>query len=540
MAEQYIVEMKNIVKQFPGVLALDNVNFQLKPGEVHVLLGENGAGKSTLIKVLSGAYQEDSGEIFIDGEQVKINSPQDAIDKGLRFIYQEINLVPEIDIARNMFLGMEPMHSKWLNTVNQNQLYSQAAELLERFHIDLDPTDIVGKLSVTQQKMVEIARALTTQAKAIILDEPTDVLEDRSRHDLFDVIEKLKADGIGFIYISHRYAEVYELGDRVTILRDGKNVGTFFIKDLTLDNMIEKMIGGEITKQYPQLPDTQADNALVVEDLSRKGVLRDISLQVKQGEIVGVTGLMGAGKTELGRAIAGVDKIDSGKIYVKGEQVINHSASEGIENGVAYLTEDRKTLGLILDQSIRNNYAIPSLGRLSNYGIVNHKKIDQESQQYMDRLKILAPSIRTHAGQLSGGNQQKAVVAKWLGAQANVMIFDEPTRGIDINGRREVYKIMEELLDQGVGILMLTSDYQEALEMSHRILVMRRGTIVKEYQRGVPTEADILREAIGQVDDGTGPAPLDAEKLQYVTEHQVDHNVADVTHERIDDERREI
>ncbi len=500
MAENYIVEMKNIVKQFPGVLALDHVNFQLRPGEVHVLLGENGAGKSTLIKVLSGAYQEDGGEIFIDGEQVKVNSPQDAIDKGLRFIYQEINLVPEIDIARNMFLGMEPMRSKWLDTVDQKKLYSQAAELLERFHIDLDPTEVVGKLSVTQQKMVEIARALTTRAKAIILDEPTDVLEDRSRHDLFGVIEKLKADGIGFIYISHRYAEVYELGDRVTILRDGRNVGTYYLKDLTLDNMIEKMIGGEITKQYPQLPETQQEDALRVDNLSRKGVLRNISLQVKKGEIVGVTGLMGAGKTELGRAIAGADKINAGEIYVNGEQVVNHSPREGIKNGIAYLTEDRKTLGLILDQSIRNNYAIPSLGRLSSYGIVNHREIDKESQQYMDRLNILAPSIRTFAGQLSGGNQQKAVVAKWLGTQANVMIFDEPTRGIDINGRREVYKIMEELLDQGVGILMLTSDYQEALEMSHRILVMRRGVIVKEYARGVPTEADILREAIGQID----------------------------------------
>ncbi len=540
MAEQYIVEMKNIVKQFPGVLALDQVNFQLRPGEVHVLLGENGAGKSTLIKVLSGAYQEDDGEIIIDGEQVKINSPQDAIDKGLRFIYQEINLVPEIDIARNMFLGMEPMRSRWIGIVNQKQLYSQAAELLERFHIDLDPTEVVGKLSVTQQKMVEIARALTTQAKAIILDEPTDVLEDRSRQDLFDVIDKLKADGIGFIYISHRYAEVYELGDRVTILRDGRNVGTFNIKDLTLDTMIEKMIGGEIKKQYPKLPDTSETNALRVEGLQRKGLLRDISLEVKKGEIVGVTGLMGAGKTELGRAIAGVDRIDAGEIYVNGNRVVNNAPSEGIENGIAYLTEDRKTLGLILDQSIRNNYAIPSLGRLSNFGLVQHARINEESQVYMDRLNIRAPSIKTHAGQLSGGNQQKAVVAKWLGAQAEVLIFDEPTRGIDINGRREVYQIMEELLAQGVGILMLTSDYQEALEMSHRILVMRRGTVVKEYQRGETTESDILREAIGQIDDGSDPTPIEAGKLDVFTDHQIDHNVADITHELIDKRRSEM
>jgi ribose transport system ATP-binding protein len=540
MSEHYLVEMKGIVKRFPGVLALDHVDFQLRPGEVHVLLGENGAGKSTLIKVLSGAYQADEGEIFIDGRQVKINEPQDAIDEGLRFIYQEINLVPEIDIARNMFLGMEPLKHRWLNTVDQKTLYQQAAALLEKFHIDLDPTEVVGKLSVTQQKMVEIARALTTQAKAIILDEPTDVLEDRSRQDLFDVIDKLKADGIGFIYISHRYAEVYELGDRVTILRDGRNVGTFNISDLTLDTMIEKMIGGEIKKQYPQLPEPQEEDALLVAGLQRKGVLHDINLHVRKGEIVGVTGLMGAGKTELGRAIAGIDKIDGGAISIDGRQVVNRTPKDGIRNGVAYLTEDRKTLGLILDQSIRNNYAIPSLERLSQYGLVKHRQIDKEAWSFMDRLDIKAPGIYTLAGQLSGGNQQKVVVAKWLGTQANVLIFDEPTRGIDINGRREVYQIMEELLSQGVGILMLTSDYQEALEMSHRILVMRRGEIVKEFQRGEPTEADILREAIGKIDDGSENPSIAADKLVDVSEYQRKHNVADVTHERHDDERRSM
>ncbi len=498
---RYIVEMKNIVKRFPGVVALDQVNFQLLSGEVHVLLGENGAGKSTLIKVLSGAYRADEGEIFIDGQPAQINSPQDAIDLGLRFIYQEINLVREIDIARNMFLGMEPMRAKWLGTIDQKKLYRQAAELLKGFHIDLDPTEVVGKLSVTQQKMVEIARALTTQAKAIVLDEPTDVLEDRSRQDLFEVIGKLKADGIGFIYISHRYAEVYELGDRVTILRDGRNVGTYNIQDITFDTMIEKMIGGQIKKQYPELPPPRQVDALTVAGLSRQKVLHDINLTVKKGEIVGVTGLMGAGKTELGRAIAGIDRIDAGKILVEGHKVDVSSPHAAIRNGIAYLTEDRKTLGLVLDHSIRNNYALPSLRRLTVTGLVKHAQIDLEAEEYMKRLSIKAPDMFTLAKQLSGGNQQKAVIAKWLGAQCRVLIFDEPTRGIDINGRREVYRIMEELLEQGVGILMLTSDYTEALEMSHRIIVLRRGAICREYQRGEATEADILREAIGKLDD---------------------------------------
>ena len=497
MQNQPVVQMKGIVKQFPGVLALDQVDFEVLPGEVHVLLGENGAGKSTLIKVLSGAYSLDEGEIFVDGNPVTINTPQDAIDHGMRFIYQELNLVRDLDIARNIFLGLEPTR---FGMVDMKKLYADAAELLKRFHIDLDPTDLVGKLSVTQQKLVEIARALTTRARVIILDEPTDVLEDQARQDLFDVIGQLKQDNdVGFIYISHRYAEVYELGDRVTILRDGRNVGVFNIEDISFDEMIERMIGGQVKKQYPQLRVPADQVALQVKNLSRRNVLNDISLDVKQGEIVGVTGLMGSGKTELGRAIAGVDSIDTGEIFVHGQKVKHTNPSGGIRNGIAYLTEDRKTLGLVLDHSIRNNFALPSLPRLSTMGIVNHRKIDSEAQEYSDRLQIKAPGIETLTRQLSGGNQQKAVVAKWLGAQSKILIFDEPTRGIDINGRREIYQIMRELLEQGVGILMLTSDYTEALEMSHRVIVLRRGSICKEFQRGEAQEADILREAIGEI-----------------------------------------
>lgn len=499
----YIVQMKGIVKRFPGVLALDRVDFDLRPGEVHVLLGENGAGKSTLIKVLSGAYLADEGEIYLEGQKLDIKSPHTAIEKGLRFIYQELNLVSDIDVARNMFLGIEPMHSVVLGLVDEAKLYEQAGELLQRFHIDLDLREVVGKLSVTQQKVVEIARALTTQAKVIVLDEPTDVLEDRSRRDLFQVIRQLKQEhGISFVYISHRYREVHEVGDRVTILRDGKNVGTYNVKELAFDTMIEHMIGGQIKKQYPDLTVPSQDDALRVENLSRKGVLHDVSLTIKKGEIVGVTGLMGAGKTELGRAIAGADSIDSGGIYVDGKKVKSSNPEQGIRNGIAYLPEDRRVLGLIQDHSIRNNYALPSLNRLSVAGLVRHKMVDLETQEYMDRLSIKAPDMYTFARQLSGGNQQKAVVAKWLGAHSKVLVFDEPTRGIDIKGKREIYRIMEELLEQGVGILMLTSDYTEALEMSHRIIVMRRGRICKEYKRGEPKESDILREAIGQVCDG--------------------------------------
>jgi ribose transport system ATP-binding protein len=501
----FVVEMRDIVKAFPGVLALNSVNFQLRPGEVHVLLGENGAGKSTLIKVLSGAYKTDSGQILVDGAPVSINTPQDALDQGLRFIYQELSLAKNLDIARNMFLGMEPMRRT--GVVNERLLYSRATEYLKRFHIDLDPTEQVSRLSVTEQKMVEIARALTTKAKVIVLDEPTDVLEDRSRKDLFQVIRQLKQEqGVAFVYISHRYAEVAEIGDRVTILRDGANVGTYEIKDLAFDKMIELMIGGEIKKQYPDLRTPSGENALRVENLIRGRILNGVSLTVKKGEIVGVTGLMGAGKTELGRAIAGVDRFDSGNIYVHEKAVRLRSPKDGIREGIAYLPEDRKGLGLIQDHSIRDNFAYPSLYRISRFGIVDQRRLDKEVSEIMTRLAIKAPDAETFAMQLSGGNQQKVVVAKWLGAQCQIMVFDEPTRGIDINGKREIYAIMEELLERGVGILMLTSDYTEALEMSHRIIVMRRGAICREFARGEATEADILREAIGEMPIAAQPA----------------------------------
>jgi len=496
-----LVEMKGIVKRFPGVVALDGVDFELFPGEVHVLLGENGAGKSTLIKVLSGAYTPEAGEIRIGGRKVRITSPQVPLDMGLRFIYQEINLVGEIDIARNIFLGCEPMLVRALGIVDSKTLYRRAGEYLRRFHIDLDPRDIVGELSVTQQKMVEIARALATDSKILVLDEPTDVLEDRSRNDLFEMIRRLKTEQqVGFIYISHRYAEVYELGDRVTILRDGRNAGTHNIDDLTLDEMIEEMVGGQVSKQYPALPEPRDEEAIRVEDIASGRVLNGVSLSVRAGEMVAVTGLMGAGKTELGRAISGVDRFDSGAVYVHGRRVVSKTPAAGVRNGIAYLTEDRKSEGLILDHSIRNNYALPSIGRLSPAGLINHAAINREVRAHMTALKIKAPGAFTPAGQLSGGNQQKAVLAKWLGANCKVLIFDEPTRGIDINGRAEVYRIMADLLQRGAAILMLTSDYTEALAMSHRVVVLSHGRAAGTFARGEANEEDILRLAIGARD----------------------------------------
>jgi ribose transport system ATP-binding protein len=493
-----LVEMKGIVKRFPGVLALDHVDFELLPGEVHMLLGENGAGKSTLIKVLSGAYTCDEGEVIIKGQKVDISSPLDALDRNLRFIYQELNLVEQMDVARNMFLGLEPTIIRSLGLVDTKKLYSLAREYLERFHIDLDPRARVGMLSATQQKMVEIAKALVADISVLVLDEPTDVLEDKARQELFDIIRMLKSEQkIGFIYISHRYAEVHQLGDRVTVLRDGRKVGTYSISEISLDEIIEKMTGGKIGDHHPTMTSPKVEKALILSHIVKQPLIKDISLSVRRGELV-VTGLMGAGKTELARVIAGIDRPDSGTIAIGGEQVHNTSPATAIRNGVAYMTENRKTEGLILKHTIQSNYALPNIVRLSWLGLVQYREAGAEIDILMEKLRIKARDRRAVTGQLSGGNQQKVVLAKWLGTGCKVLLIDEPTRGIDIRGRADVYKIFEELLQEDVSIIMFTSDYQEALRLGNRVIVLRRGSICGEFARGAATEEDILRVAIGE------------------------------------------
>lgn len=493
-----LIEMTDIRKEFPGILALDDVDFSLRAGEVHALLGENGAGKSTLIKVLSGAQPCEGGKIFISGEEIELSDPRIALSKGLRFIYQEINLVPDIDIARNIFLGAEPTSDSKIGLVDKLKLYQHAAELLKKFHIDLNPRTVVSDLSVTQQKMVEIARALISDAKVIILDEPTDVLEDRSRNDLFDVIRKLKQEqNVGFVYISHRYQEVYEIGDRVTILRDGCNVGTWSIDDLSLDQLIEKLVGGETIHQFPALPAPREENALKVDKLFSGPRCRGISFDMRKGEILGVTGLMGAGKTELGRALAGIDLIKCGEIHIHGDPVGNQSPRPRINDGIVYLTEDRKQEGLITDQSIGDNYALASIDRFTSYTLVSYKEIDAEVDVQIKAFNIKTGDRSTLAGHLSGGNQQKLMLAKWLSTQAKLFIIDEPTRGIDIKGRFEVYRFMVELLNQGVSILMLTSDYAEALAMSHRIMILYRGAIADVVDPEITSEEQVLKIAVG-------------------------------------------
>jgi len=494
-----LVEMRGIVKRFPGVLALDHVDFDLRPGEVHMLLGENGAGKSTLIKVLSGAYSCEEGEIVIKGRKVDISSPIDALSRNLRFIYQELNLVEQMDVARNMFLGLEPTRIRTLGILNTKRLYSLASEYLASFNIDLNPRECVGRLSATQQKMVEIAKALVADISVLVLDEPTDVLEDKARQELFDIIRKLKSEqNIGFIYISHRYAEVHQLGDRVTILRDGRKVGTYSISEISLDEIIEKMTGGKMGDQYPTMTSPKEKEALRLSHIVKEPLLKDISFSVRQGELVAVTGLMGGGKTELARVIAGIDRPDSGTISINGKLVHNANPSVAIRNGIAYMTENRKAEGLILKHTIQSNYALPNINRLSRLGLVKYTEVGAEIDSLMVKLRIKARDRNVLTGQLSGGNQQKVVLAKWLGTVCKVLLIDEPTRGIDIKGRADVYRILEDLLQEDVSIVMFTSDYQEALQMGNRVIVLHRGAICGEFARGDATEEHILRVAIGE------------------------------------------
>ena len=482
--------------------------------------GKTAPGKSTLIKVLSGAYAFDEGEIFIKGKKVDILSPLDALNRNLRFIYQELNLVQQMDVARNMFLGLEPTLRPGARHREQAKLYALAKEYLERYHMDLDPREPVENLSVTQQKMIEIAKALVAKISVLVLDEPTDVLEDQARQDLFDIIRKLKSEhDIGFVYISHRYAEVHQLGDRVTILRDGRRVGTWPIADISLDDIIEKMTGGKAGYQPPATAAATGEVALSVRDIARRPKLNGISFDVNRGEIVAITGLMGAGKTELARAIAGIDHLDSGAIFIDGKEMRSADAADGIRNGIAYMTENRKSEGLILGQSIQSNYALPSIRRLSPLGLVDYPRgRERDRRPHAEAADQGRGAGTSRPGHLSGGNQQKVVLAKWLGTSCRVLLVDEPTRGIDINGRAEVYRILEELLTEGVAIVMFTSDYLEAMQMGNRVIVLHRGAIGREFSRGEATEEDILRVAIS----GAGEGAVSRRETRRGTRKQAD------------------
>ncbi len=491
-----LLEMRDITKRFPGVLALDKVKLEVRYGEVHCLIGENGAGKSTLMKILAGAVSMDSGQIFLEGQPIQIISPYHAQQLGISMIYQEFNLIPYLSVAENIFLGREP-RIPGTPFINWKKMYAEAQEVLERVGLKLDVRIPVAELSIAQQQMVEIAKALSIQAKIIVMDEPSATLTDHELKTLFELIRVLRRQNIGIIYISHRLEELYEIGNRVTVMRDGQYIGTYEVCDVTREDLIKMMVGRELTEEYPKVSLPRGKERLRVKGLTRKGAFYDINFSVHAGEIVGLTGLVGAGRTEVARAIFGADPIDTGKIFVDGQEVKIHSPQEAIKNGIGLLTEDRKNQGLVLGMTIRENTTLANLKEITNGFFLNLAKERQVAENYVRDLQIRTPSIEQIAQNLSGGNQQKVVLAKWLFTQSRVLIFDEPTRGIDVGAKSEIFKLMNRLLEEGVAILMISSELPEVLGMCDRILVMHEGHLSGELSRNEATQEKIMQFATG-------------------------------------------
>jgi ribose transport system ATP-binding protein len=492
---QPLLQLVDVSKRFPGVVALDSVSFDLYPGEVHVLVGENGAGKSTLVKLLSGIYQPDQGQILMDGAAVHLRDPHAAQQLGISTVHQELNLVPHLDVAKNIYLGREPMRGR-SGVIDWPDLYRGAEEQLRALAIELDPHTRVARLGVAMQQMTEIAKALVAHARVLILDEPTAAITAEEAETLFRLVEKLKAQGTGIILISHHLEDATRIGDRATVLRDGKYVDTVPMATSTPNDLIRLMVGRELTQQFPKEEIPLGEVALRVEGLNRHGVLSNIEFEVRQGEIVGLAGLVGAGRSEVARAIFGIDRIDSGTIEVFGKAVRISTPGAAIDHGLALLPEDRKHQGLVLLLSVGDNISMAAPGKTgAPPGLIPPRNRTQTARRFIEALRIKTPSSRQKAMFLSGGNQQKVVLAKWMLTQARIFIFDEPTRGIDVGAKVEVYRLMNELLRGGAAILMISSELPEVLGMSDRILVMREGEIVARFERGEATQESIMQFA---------------------------------------------
>ncbi len=489
----YIVELDNVCKSFPGVKALDNVSFRLKSGEILALLGENGAGKSTLMKILSGVYTKDSGTMKIFGNTIDTMDPVKAQEMGIAIIHQELNMCDHLTIAQNIFLGREMTRKCILSDEDMNR---EAKRILSRLNMDIDPETLVGDLSVSKQQMVEIAKALSTNAKILIMDEPTSALTAKEIEDLFAIIKRLKSEGHGIVYISHRLEELEHIVDRVMILRDGQYIVSMDYRDTNLKEIISYMVGREITEKFPRIDKEVGKKILEVKDLNAGDHVKDVSFSIHEGEIVGIAGLMGAGRTETTRALFGADPKDGGSIFIDGQEVRINRPIDSINAGIVLVPEDRKKDGLCTKLSIRDNIALPNLDILgSKLGIINRKKERDMTKNTIENLHIRLASVEGNAEGLSGGNQQKVVVGKWLARNSRVVIFDEPTRGIDVAAKVEIYNLMNELKDQGIGVLFVSSEMPEILGMSDRILVMADGRITKELDIKEATQDIILEYA---------------------------------------------
>ncbi|AWC21571.1 Galactose/methyl galactoside import ATP-binding protein MglA [Aminobacter sp. MSH1] len=484
-----LVAMKDIEKSFPGVRALHNAQLELGAGEVHALMGENGAGKSTMMKILAGIYRRDGGEILLDGKPVEVNSPRQAQDLGIGIIHQELNLMPHLTAAQNMFIGREPRKAAGL-LLDEAKLNADAAEIFASMHLKLDPRTLVGGLTIARQQMVEIAKALSYRSRVLIMDEPTAALNDAEINELFAIIARLKAEGVGIVYISHKMDELKRIADRVTVMRDGEYIGTVPAADTPVEKIISMMVGRALTEDRPEVPDhSNAEVVLEVRNLNRGTVIRDVSFSVRKGEILGFAGLMGAGRTEVARAIFGADRRDSGNIFVHGKKVDIRMPQDAVRAGIGYLSEDRKHFGLATGMDVRNNVVLASLSRFAGPGgLLRESAMHEAASRYIDQLAIKTPSDRQEVRLLSGGNQQKIVIAKWLLRDCEVLIFDEPTRGIDVGAKNEIYKLLNALAQQGRAIIVISSELPEILRLSHRIAVMCEGRLTGILSGGASQE----------------------------------------------------
>lgn len=501
MSDTILLEMQDICKSFPGVKVLDQVKLDLKEGEVHALLGENGAGKSTLIKILGGIYTADSGRILIGGNEVKIASVADAQKNDIRIIHQEIVLVPFRTIAENMFLGRELKNKAGF--LDKKQMYSETDTIIKEFGLNLSPGALVRDLSIGMQQLIEIMKAVSTEAKIIVMDEPTSSLSDHEVELLFKTIGLLKQKGVGVIYISHKISELYEIADRVTVLRDGHTISTCPISDVTSEQLINMMVGRELTKYYIKTDNPIGRIALEVKNLSCGRMFHDVNFHARYGEIVGFSGLVGAGRTEVMKGIFGILHVDGGEIFLDGKQIRIKRPRDAIQAGIAYIPEDRKNEGLILINTVAFNMTLAALKEIIKGIKVDKKKRDEMVKHYVNAFSIKITSGEQLAGNLSGGNQQKVVLGKWLANKPKVIILDEPTRGIDVGSKSEIYRIINQLAGEGVSIILVSSELPEIINMCDRVYIMNEGHVRGEIQRSEFTQEKIMDYAAGRKTDET-------------------------------------
>ncbi|MBR3810655.1 MAG: sugar ABC transporter ATP-binding protein [Clostridia bacterium] len=491
-----ILEMKKIEKHFSGVHALKGVDFALRSGEVHALMGENGAGKSTLMKILTGIYKADSGEIICFNKKCDFNSVKDSQALGISIIHQELNQVNDLTVAKNIFLGREKLRFGCF--IDDKKMQIESKKLLDYVGVNINPNEKISNLTVGQQQMVEIAKAISFDSKILILDEPTTALTEPETKELFKIMKELKSKGIGMIYISHRMDEIKKVSDRVTVMRDGEYIGTVKTEEVTDEEIVKMMVGRKITTTKKEKSRVKNNSPVVLEvkNLNNGEKLKNISFRLYKGEILGLSGLMGAGRTELARVISGADSFSKGEIFINGKKVSIKNPADAVKKGICYLSEDRKHHGLLLNKSVLENSLLSSLEKYSNYGFVNDKKANKDAKEQNDKLKTKAPSLSVSVNNLSGGNQQKVIIARWLLKDSEIFIFDEPTRGIDIGAKSEMYDLIEQLSEKGKSVIIISSELSEILHVSDRILVMCEGRITKEIPIGEANQENIMKFAM--------------------------------------------